>query len=117
DVTIDTGPAARAMKIDLPPFTLIGATTRTGLLTSPLRDRFQIQERLEYYEPRFLEQILERSARILKVRLDPEGRVEIARRSRGTPRIANRLLRRVRDFAEVEDGGTVTREVASRALQ
>jgi len=117
DVTIDSGPAARAMKIDLPQFTLIGATTRTGLLTSPLRDRFQIQERLEYYEPRFLEQILVRSARILGVRLDPEGGAEIARRSRGTPRIANRLLRRVRDFAEVEGDGTVTREVAARALE
>ncbi|HVE85596.1 MAG TPA: Holliday junction branch migration DNA helicase RuvB [Myxococcales bacterium] len=116
DVTIDSGPAARAMKIDLPPFTLIGATTRTGLLTSPLRDRFQIQERLEYYEPRFLEQILERSSRILKVQLDPAGGVEIARRARGTPRIANRLLRRIRDFAEVEGDGVVTREVASRAL-
>src|SRR5579871_414747 len=98
DVTIDTGPAARAMKIDLPPFTLIGATTRTGLLTSPLRDRFQIQERLDYYEPKFLEQILDRSARILEVTLDKSGSAEIARRSRGTPRIANRLLRRVRDF-------------------
>ena len=117
DVTIDSGPAARAMKIDLPQFTLIGATTRTGLLTSPLRDRFQIQERLEYYEPRFLEQILVRSARILGVKLDQEGGAEIARRSRGTPRIANRLLRRVRDFAEVEGDGTVTREVASRALE
>ncbi|HEY8210128.1 MAG TPA: Holliday junction branch migration DNA helicase RuvB [Myxococcaceae bacterium] len=116
DVTIDSGPAARAMKIDLPPFTLIGATTRTGLLTSPLRDRFQIHERLEYYEPRFLEQILERSSRILGVKLDPAGGVEIARRARGTPRIANRLLRRVRDFAEVEGNGDVTREVASRAL-
>src|SRR5256885_4950965 len=100
DVTIDSGPAARAMKIELPPFTLIGATTRTGLLTSPLRDRFQIQERLEYYEPRFLEQILERSSRILSVKLDPSGGAEIARRARGTPRIANRLLRRVRDFAQ-----------------
>src|SRR6185295_13084887 len=116
DVTIDSGAAARAMKIDLPPFTLIGATTRTGLLTSPLRDRFQIQERLEHYEPRFLEQILERSARILKVRLDPAGGAEIARRSRGTPRIANRLLRRVRDFAEVEGNGQVTKELASKAL-
>src|SRR5262245_2436702 len=117
DVTIDSGPAARAMKIDLPPFTLIGATTRTGLLTSPLRDRFQIQERLEYYEPPFLEQILVRSARILGVSLDAQGGAEIARRSRGTPRIANRLLRRVRDFAEVEGDGNVTREVAARALE
>jgi holliday junction DNA helicase RuvB len=116
DVTIDSGAAARAMRIDLPPFTLIGATTRTGLLTSPLRDRFQIQERLEYYEPKFLEEILERSARILGVKLDPSGAAEIARRARGTPRIANRLLRRVRDFAEVEGNGQVTKELASKAL-
>ncbi len=116
DVTIDSGPAARAMKIDLPPFTLIGATTRTGLLTSPLRDRFQIQERLEYYEPRFLEQIVARSARILGVELDPSGCSEIARRSRGTPRIANRLLRRIRDFAEVEGDGRITEQLASTAL-
>src|SRR5690349_18463781 len=117
DVTIDTGPAARAMKIDLPPFTLIGATTRTGLLTSPLRDRFQIQERLEFYEPKFLEQILDRSAKILGVHLDKTGSAEIAKRSRGTPRIANRLLRRIRDFAEVEGDGRITREVADRALE
>src|SRR4051812_13221426 len=117
DVMIDSGPAARAMKIDLPPYTLIGATTRTGLLTSPLRDRFQIQERLEFYEPKFLEQILERSARILNVRLDPTGGAEIARRARGTPRIANRLLRRLRDFAEVEGDGHITREVAAAALK
>src|SRR4051812_8353191 len=117
DVMIDSGPAARAMKIDLPPYTLIGATTRTGLLTSPLRDRFQIQERLEFYEPKFLEQILERSARILKVPMDPTGGAEIARRARGTPRIANRLLRRLRDFAEVEGDGHITREVAAAALK
>ncbi len=117
DVTIDTGPAARAMKIDLPPFTLVGATTRTGLLTSPLRDRFQIQERLELYEPEFLEKILERSARILDVRLDATGAKEISRRARGTPRIANRLLRRIRDFAEVEGDGKIDREVAARALE
>lgn len=117
DITIDTGPAARAMKIDLPPFTLVGATTRTGLLTSPLRDRFQIQERLDYYEPKFLEQILARSSKILGVRLDPTGGAEIARRSRGTPRIANRLLRRIRDFAEVEGDGRITREVADDALR
>jgi Holliday junction DNA helicase RuvB len=116
DITIDTGPAARAMKIDLPPFTLIGATTRTGLLTSPLRDRFQIQERLEYYEPRFLEQILDRSARILGVPMDKGGCREVATRSRGTPRIANRLLRRLRDFAQVEGDGNITQELASRAL-
>src|SRR4051812_4064560 len=116
DITIDTGPAARAMKIDLPPFTLIGATTRTGLLTSPLRDRFQIQERLEYYEPKHLEQILSRSAQILGVHLDATGGAEIAKRSRGTPRIANRLLRRIRDFAEVEGDGRITREVADQSL-
>jgi Holliday junction DNA helicase RuvB len=116
DVTIDSGPAARAMKIELPPFTLIGATTRTGLLTSPLRDRFQIQERLEYYAPEDLERILKRSARILGVGLHPTGAGEIARRSRGTPRIANRLLRRVRDFAQVEGNEAITADVADRAL-
>jgi holliday junction DNA helicase RuvB len=116
DITIDTGPAARAMKIDLPPFTLIGATTRTGLLTSPLRDRFQIQERLEYYEPKHLEQILNRSARILGVKLDRDGSREIATRARGTPRIANRLLRRLRDFAQVEGDGSISQELASTAL-
>jgi Holliday junction DNA helicase RuvB len=117
DITIDTGPAARAMKIDLPPFTLIGATTRTGLLTSPLRDRFQIQERLDYYDAEALRRILERSARLLGVKLDTTGAEEIARRSRGTPRIANRLLRRLRDFAEVEGDGTITRQLADRALE
>src|SRR5206468_2149141 len=117
DVTIDSGPAARAMKIDLPPFTLIGATTRTGLLTSPLRDRFQIQERLEYYEPKELELILNRSASILGVKLQRSGAMEVARRSRGTPRIANRLLRRIRDFAEVEGDEEVTAQVAGSALE
>jgi holliday junction DNA helicase RuvB len=117
DVTIDTGPAARAMKIDLPPFTLIGATTRTGLLTSPLRDRFQIQERLEYYTPAELEKILVRSAQILNVKLDKEGAREMSGRSRGTPRIANRLLRRLRDFAEVEGRGVITAELADTALK
>jgi holliday junction DNA helicase RuvB len=116
DITIDSGPAARAMKIDLQPFTLIGATTRTGLLTSPLRDRFQIQERLDYYEPRFLEQILERSARILGVPLERGGGKEVATRARGTPRIANRLLRRLRDFAQVEGDGRITQGLASHAL-
>jgi Holliday junction DNA helicase RuvB len=116
DITIDTGPAARAMKIDLPPFTLIGATTRTGLLTSPLRDRFQIQERLEYYEPKYLEMILNRSARILGVPLEKAGAKEISTRARGTPRIANRLLRRLRDFAQVEGDGSITQELASQAL-
>ncbi len=116
DVTIDTGPAARAMKIDLPPFTLIGATTRTGLLTSPLRDRFQIQERLEYYEPTDLLQIVVRSAGILGVHLERDGATEISKRARGTPRIANRLLRRIRDFAEVEGEGTVSKKVAEASL-
>src|SRR5687768_421169 len=116
DITIDTGPAARAMKIDLPPFTLIGATTRTGLLTSPLRDRFQIQERLEYYEPKHLELILNRSARILGIPLDRDASKEISTRSRGTPRIANRLLRRLRDFAQVEGEGNITLELARSSL-
>ncbi|WP_223644708.1 Holliday junction branch migration DNA helicase RuvB [Corallococcus sp. EGB] len=116
DITIDTGPAARAMKIDLPPFTLVGATTRTGLLTSPLRDRFQIQERLEYYEPRFLEQILDRSARILGVPMDRAASREVSTRSRGTPRIANRLLRRLRDFAQVEGNGRITYDLAHDSL-
>ncbi|MBN1205116.1 MAG: Holliday junction branch migration DNA helicase RuvB [Myxococcaceae bacterium] len=116
DITIDTGPAARAMKIDLPPFTLIGATTRTGLLTSPLRDRFQIQERLEYYEPRHLELILNRSGRILGIPLDRDASKEISTRSRGTPRIANRLLRRLRDFAQVEGEGRITLALARTSL-
>src|SRR5512141_943720 len=116
DITIDTGPAARAMKIDLPPFTLIGATTRTGLLTSPLRDRFQIQERLEYYEPKHLELILNRSARILGIPLDRDASKEVSTRSRGTPRIANRLLRRLRDFAQVEGEGRITLELARGSL-
>ena len=117
DVTIDSGPAARAMKIDLPPFTLIGATTRTGLLTSPLRDRFQIQERLEFYSPSDLERILTRSARILGVKLEKAGAEEVSSRARGTPRIANRLLRRLRDFAEVEGEGVVTKALADSALR
>ncbi|HEX8703350.1 MAG TPA: Holliday junction branch migration DNA helicase RuvB [Myxococcaceae bacterium] len=116
DITIDTGPAARAMKIDLPPFTLIGATTRTGLLTSPLRDRFQIQERLDYYEPKYLEAILNRSARILGIPMDREASKEISTRSRGTPRIANRLLRRLRDFAQVEGEGDITLALARSSL-
>ncbi|MBS2028895.1 MAG: Holliday junction branch migration DNA helicase RuvB [Deltaproteobacteria bacterium] len=116
DVLIDSGPAARAMKIELPRFTLIGATTRTGLLTSPLRERFPIQERLEYYTKEDLAQIVTRSSKILGVHVDPSGAQEIARRARGTPRIANRLLRRLRDFAEVEGDGVVTRELADPAL-
>ena len=117
DITIDSGPAARAMKIDLPPFTLIGATTRTGLLTSPLRERFQIQERLDYYSPADLESILARSASILGITLSEDGAREIAGRARGTPRIANRLLRRIRDFAEVARAPGVGKDVAAKALE
>jgi Holliday junction DNA helicase RuvB len=104
DILIGQGPAAQSMRLDLPRFTLVGATTRAGLLSSPLRDRFGWTARLEYYPAADLERILERSSRVLDMRLDPAGRREVARRSRGTPRIANRLLRRVRDFAEVEAG-------------
>ncbi|XOV87460.1 MAG: Holliday junction branch migration DNA helicase RuvB [Pseudomonadota bacterium] len=116
DLTIGEGPAARSIKIDLPPFTLVGATTRTGLLTSPLRDRFGIVQRLEFYAVEDLMHIVLRSAELLGVATEREGAHEIARRSRGTPRIANRLLRRVRDFAEVRADGVITREVADRAL-
>ncbi len=117
DLVIGQGPAARSVRIDLPRFTLIGATTRAGLLTAPLRDRFGILARLEYYPPEDLERILERSARILGIRAAPEGISEIARRSRGTPRIANRLLRRVRDFAEVEGDGSLDAAIARHALE
>jgi Holliday junction DNA helicase RuvB len=117
DIMIGEGPAARSIKLDLPPFTLVGATTRAGLLTSPLRDRFGIVHRLEFYTTEELALIVSRSARILGVEMSPEGATEIARRSRGTPRIANRLLRRVRDFAEVMADGKVTAEVADRALE
>jgi Holliday junction DNA helicase RuvB len=113
---IGEGPAARSVKLDLPPFTLVGATTRAGMLTNPLRDRFGIVARLEFYTPPELTRIVSRSAGLLKIAIDPEGALEIARRSRGTPRIANRLLRRVRDFAEVRADGEVTRGVADRAL-
>lgn len=116
DITIGEGPAARSIKLDLPPFTLVGATTRTGLLTSPFRDRFGIVQRLEFYNVQDLTTIVGRSARMISVECEPEGAREIAVRSRGTPRIANRLLRRVRDYAEVEGDGVVTREVADRAL-
>ncbi|MBL6690258.1 MAG: Holliday junction branch migration DNA helicase RuvB [Pseudomonadales bacterium] len=116
DITIGEGPAARSIKLDLPPFTLVGATTRTGLLTSPFRDRFGIIQRLEFYNVRDLTTIVGRSARMIGVECEQEGASEIAVRSRGTPRIANRLLRRVRDYAEVEGDGVVTREVADRAL-
>jgi holliday junction DNA helicase RuvB len=116
DIMIGEGPGARSVKLDLPPFTLVGATTRAGMLTNPLRDRFGIVARLEFYTPEELTQIVHRSARLMSVAIDPSGALEIARRSRGTPRIANRLLRRVRDFAEVKATGVVTREVADTAL-
>jgi holliday junction DNA helicase RuvB len=117
DIMIGEGPAARSMKLDLPPFTLVGATTRAGMLTNPLRDRFGIVARLEFYSPEELMQIVLRSAKLLSVRIVDDGALEIARRSRGTPRIANRLLRRVRDFAEVKATGNVTSEVADQALR
>ncbi len=116
DIMIGEGPAARSIKLDLPPFTLVGATTRAGLLTSPLRDRFGIVQRLEFYSSADLEAIARRSAGILNLPIEDDGANEIARRARGTPRIANRLLRRVRDFAEVEADGVVTGEVAVRAM-
>ncbi|MCR5563226.1 MAG: Holliday junction branch migration DNA helicase RuvB [Desulfovibrio sp.] len=116
DLVIGQGPAARTVKIDLEPFTLVGATTRMGLISSPLRDRFGIVTRLEYYSPEDLARIVERSARILGVEISPDGAEEIGMRSRGTPRIANRLLRRVRDFALVNGDGRVTREESVAAL-
>ena len=116
DIMIGEGPSARSVKLDLPPFTLVGATTRAGMLTNPLRDRFGIVARLEFYTPEELGLIVTRSAALLKVHVADEGATEIAKRSRGTPRIANRLLRRVRDFAEVKAEGRITREVADAAL-
>jgi holliday junction DNA helicase RuvB len=116
DIMIGEGPSARSIKIDLPPFTLIGATTRAGLLTSPLRDRFGIVQRLEFYTVEELTMIVRRSANILAIECAPEGAAEIARRARGTPRIANRLLRRARDFAQVKAGGKITLEVATAAM-
>ena len=116
DIMIGEGPAARSVKLDLPPFTLVGATTRAGMLTNPLRDRFGIVARLEFYTPEELTHIVTRSAQLLKVPVEPGGALEIAKRSRGTPRIANRLLRRVRDFAEVKAAGKITQDVADRAL-
>ncbi|MDX1390975.1 MAG: Holliday junction branch migration DNA helicase RuvB [Rheinheimera sp.] len=117
DIMIGEGPAARSIKLDLPPFTLVGATTRAGALTSPLRDRFGIVQRLEFYKVDELTQIILRSASFLNLQLDENGAAEIARRSRGTPRIANRLLRRVRDYAQVKANGEVTVAVAAAALQ
>ena len=116
DIMIGEGPAARSIKLDLPPFTLIGATTRAGLLTSPLRDRFGIIQRLEFYQAADLTQIVLRSADILNMYIDAGGGEEIARRSRGTPRIANRLLRRVRDYAQVKADGHISQTIAKEAL-
>jgi holliday junction DNA helicase RuvB len=113
---IGEGPAARSIKLDLQPFTLVGATTRAGMLTNPLRDRFGIVARLEFYTPDELARIVHRSAGLLNVPVDEAGAVEIARRSRGTPRIANRLLRRVRDYAQVKAEGHITRAIADKAL-
>jgi len=117
DIMIGEGPSARSIKLDLPPFTLVGATTRAGMLTNPLRDRFGIVSRLEFYSEPELKTIVHRSAGLLKVKIVDEGGLEIARRSRGTPRIANRLLRRVRDYAEVKGDGTVSKPVADAALK
>ena len=117
DIMIGQGPSARSIKLELPPFTLVGATTRAGLLTSPLRDRFGVVHRLDYYNEKELETILTRSAGILEIAIVPDGANEISRRSRGTPRIANRLLRRVRDYAQVKADGIITREVAGKALE
>ncbi len=116
DIMIGEGPAARSIKLDLPPFTLVGATTRAGLLTSPLRDRFGIVQRLEFYNVAELTTIVERSASIVGLPIDHQGALEIAKRSRGTPRIANRLLRRVRDYAEVKSDGSITASISDKAL-
>lgn len=116
DIMIGEGPAARSLKVDLPPFTLIGATTRAGLLTAPLRDRFGIVQRLDFYKTEDLLQIIERSSKILGIGIDRDGALEIAQRSRGTPRIANRLLRRVRDYAEVQNKTVITQAIADGAL-
>ncbi|MEJ5299681.1 MAG: Holliday junction branch migration DNA helicase RuvB [Thermodesulforhabdaceae bacterium] len=117
DIIIGQGPSARSIKLDLPPFTLVGATTRAGLLSPPLRDRFGVILRLDFYKPEELKQIVLRSARILGIAIEEAGAMEIARRSRGTPRIANRLLRRVRDFAQVRAQGVITEDVARKALE
>jgi Holliday junction DNA helicase RuvB len=116
DIIIGQGPSARTVRLSIPPFTLIGATTRTGLLTPPLRDRFGVILRLEFYKPEELQQIVSRTATLLGIQLDMEGSLEIARRSRGTPRIANRLLRRVRDYAQIEAEGIITHSVAGKGL-
>mgnify|MGYP005780539957 CR=1 FL=1 len=116
DIILGKGPGAHSVRLDLPKFTLIGATTRTGLLTAPLRDRFGVINRLELYSPEELDTIVRRSAGILGTKIDPAGSLEIARRSRGTPRIANRLLKRVRDFAQIKGNGEITKEIADLAL-
>jgi Holliday junction DNA helicase RuvB len=116
DIMIGEGPAARSIKLDLPPFTLIGATTRAGSLTSPLRDRFGIVQRLEFYNVTDLTDIIQRSASYLNLQMEKEGAFEVAKRSRGTPRIANRLLRRVRDYAEIKADGNINSDVAGKAL-
>ncbi|MCK5881082.1 MAG: Holliday junction branch migration DNA helicase RuvB, partial [Sinobacterium sp.] len=116
DIMIGEGPAARSIKIDLPPFTLVGATTRAGLLTSPLRDRFGIVQRLEYYNVEDLSHIVQRTANILEINNDNDACIELAKRSRGTPRIANRLLRRVRDYADVKNNGHISKPIADAAL-
>ena len=116
DVVLGTGPGAQSVKLPVPPFTLVGATTRMGLLTSPLRARFGIQCTLDFYEIDELDRILQRSSERLGIGITPEGSLELARRSRGTPRIANRLLKRVRDFAEVEGDGTIDHDIARASL-
>ncbi len=116
DVVIGKGPSARSVRIDLSPFTLVGATTRAGMLSAPLRDRFGVVDRLEFYSPQELTQIINQSADVLHVEIDPDGAMELARRSRGTPRLANRLLKRVRDFAQIRYDGRISREVADYAL-
>ncbi|MFW5675764.1 MAG: Holliday junction branch migration DNA helicase RuvB, partial [Acetivibrio ethanolgignens] len=116
DIVIGKGAGARSIRLDLPKFTLVGATTRAGMLTAPLRDRFGVVHRLEFYTNQELTQIILRSAQVLKVKIDKEGAMELARRSRGTPRLANRLLKRVRDFAQVKYDGHITKEVADFAL-
>ncbi len=117
EIIVDSGPSARTFKIDIDPFTLIGATTRAGLLTAPMRARFGIILRLDYYDEVSIRKIIQRSAGLMGVEIDPEGRDEMARRSRGTPRVANRLLRRVRDYAEIRGDGVITRDIAMKALK
>ncbi len=116
DIIIDQGPNARSVRLNLPRFTLIGATTRSGLLTAPLLTRFPVRERLDYYEAAQLQKIILRAARLLNIEMEESGAMEIARRSRGTPRIANNLLRRVRDYAQVRGDGRVTKDIADKAL-